>query len=463
MQLRDLSYAQQALQVLKVFLDDYERARLQGHCQAAYSEAVFPGGVAPLNQLSDDLFLIELWHGPTAAFKDVALQLMPRLLAEAAAGPGGGVGVFILVATSGDTGKAALAGFQDVPGTRVVVFYPQNGVSEAQRLQMVTQEGDNLHVIGVEGDFDDAQSGVKRLFTDSEVTAALKRRGWRFSSANSINWGRLVPQIVYYVSSYVELCRRRVIRPGSPVNIAVPTGNFGNILAAYYAHLLGVPVGRLICAANSNNVLTDFIRTGVYDRRRALRQTISPSMDILISSNLERLLYELCDRDPKHVTGWMTALAENGWYRLSQHYHQRLQELFWSDWASEERTLAAIEGAWHQYGCLLDPHTAVGLHVVQSYRQKTGDRRPVLLAATASPFKFSRSVLRALTMQEPDAGSETDLQRRLSRLTGLEPPPQLLGLERRPVRHRQICRPEEMKQSLLAVIDTLKEREVSCS
>ncbi|MCL6615226.1 MAG: threonine synthase, partial [Firmicutes bacterium] len=307
--LASLPYPERAARVLHPFLPDYEPEELRRYAEAAYGPDRFDHpAVAPLSLLDERTFVLELWHGPTAAFKDLALQIMPHLLRAAVTKSGSRDEIAILVATSGDTGKAALEGFRDVPGTRIVVFYPAEGVSRVQELQMTTQEGANVHVVAVEGNFDDAQTGVKAIFADPELGMAMAARGLRFSSANSINWGRLVPQIAYYVGAYLEMAARGAIRMGEAINIAVPTGNFGNILAAYYARAMGLPVARLICASNMNNVLTEFIRNGIYDRRRTFYTTISPSMDILISSNLERLLFLLADRDPAQVVRWMAAL-----------------------------------------------------------------------------------------------------------------------------------------------------------
>ena len=317
--------------------------------------------------------------------------------------------IVILVATSGDTGKAALEGFRDVNGTRIIVFYPHGGVSPIQKLQMVTQEGSNVHVAALEGNFDDTQTGVKTIFTDRDFIDSLEKQGKRFSSANSINWGRLVPQIVYYVSAYIDLVKNKALKDGEEFNVVVPTGNFGNILAAYYAKNMGIPIGKLICASNSNNVLTDFINTGIYDSRRDFYRTISPSMDILISSNLERLLFELCDREHQQIEKWMGNLKESGKYVLDDQSLIKLQANLWGGFASEEETLKAIRETYHDYNYVMDPHTAVGKWVYDEYRKETKDTRKTMLVSTASPFKFPEDVLRAILGQQ-DINDQDEFQ-----------------------------------------------------
>ena len=453
-----LAYPERAARLLSLFLTDYEEEELLRFARAAYGPDRFDDpAVTPLVSLDARTFALELWHGPTAAFKDLALQIMPHLLRAAVIKTGSRDEVVILVATSGDTGKAALEGFRDVPGTRIVVFYPAEGVSRVQELQMTTQEGANVAVVAVEGNFDDAQTGVKAIFTDPRLKEALAARGLRLSSANSINWGRLVPQIAYYVGAYLAMTKRGAVEDGRPINIAVPTGNFGNILAAYYAKRLGVPVARLICASNMNNVLTDFIRTGVYDRRRKFYSTISPSMDILISSNLERLLFLLADRDPAQVVRWMKELKETGRYALGQAALRRLQEEFWGGFADEEETKAAIGRVWREYGYLLDPHTAVGWQVLEEYRRRTNDPTPTVLAATASPFKFPAAVLEAIGGERPSVPDELALVEALAATSGRPVPACLRGLATRPIRHRRRCRPEEMREEVTEILG-LKEK-----
>ncbi|WP_018085506.1 threonine synthase [Desulfurispora thermophila] len=451
---RELDYAGRARQVLRAYLTDFTEEEL-AHCASnAYSDRNFDHPqVAPVVELAEDLFVLELWHGPTSAFKDMALQILPYFLPLARRKNGGDQEIVILVATSGDTGKAALEGFKDVPGTRILVFFPNQGVSEVQRLQMVTQAGGNVGVVAVQGNFDDAQGGVKAIFTDPQLRAELARAGFVFSSANSINWGRLVPQIVYYFSAYLDLVQKGRLVAGAPVNFVVPTGNFGNILAGYYARAAGLPVHKLICAANSNNVLTDFVRSGTYDRRRPFYKTLSPSMDILVSSNLERLLYHLSDGDSAAVATWMGSLQREGLYSVSAGVQEKVCRLFWSDYADDQRTLDTIARAYRQYGYVLDTHTAVGLAVYENYRRETGDPTPTVLLSTASPFKFNASVARALLGEVAVQGrSEFALLELLSRHTGLAVPAGLRDLDKKPVRHKRVV---EKSQMVLAVREFL--------
>ncbi|WP_027717557.1 threonine synthase [Desulfovirgula thermocuniculi] len=452
--LAGMPYAARASSLLALYLTGFAPGEIAACVDEAYGGGKFDHpAVAPVKKLAPGLYVLELWHGPTCAFKDMALQLLPRLLPRALARAGGEREVLILVATSGDTGKAALEGFRDVEGTRIVVFYPARGVSEVQRLQMVTQEGKNVHVVAVEGNFDQAQGGVKEIFADPEVKALAARLGCRLSSANSINWGRLVPQIVYYFSAYLDLLREGEIRPGEAVNFVVPTGNFGNILAAYYARQMGLPVHRLICAANKNNVLTQFIRSGIYDRRREFYRTISPSMDILISSNLERLLFEVSGRDAARVRSWMQALKEYGHYRVEEGVLREIQAVFWSDFADDGATLETIRRVYRAYGYLMDPHTAVGMYVYERYVEVTGDTHKTVLASTASPFKFNSSVALAVMGEEAVAGrGELELLELLSAFTGLSIPAPLRDLARRPVRHTLTVSPAEMKRAVLEIL-----------
>lgn len=452
----EMPYQQRAAALLALYLTDFTLQEIVECVAGAYGEGRFDHpAVAPVKKLAPGLYVLELWHGPTCAFKDVALQLLPRLLPRALAKTGEDKEVVILVATSGDTGKAALEGFRDVEGTRIIVFYPARGVSEMQRLQMVTQEGKNVHVVAVEGNFDQAQGGVKEIFADPEVKAAAARRGCRFSSANSINWGRLVPQIVYYFSAYLDLLRQGEIKCGEAVNFVVPTGNFGNILAAYYARQMGLPVHRLICAANKNNVLTEFIRTGTYDRRREFYRTISPSMDILISSNLERLLYEVTGRDAVRVRGWMEALKEHGHYHVEGEVLEEVQAVFWSDFADDRATLETIRHVYRERGYLMDPHTAVGMYVYERYVEATGDGHKAILASTASPFKFNSSVALAVLGEEAVAGrGELELLELLADFTGWSVPQALKDLAQKPVRHTLTVNPKEMKKAVLEILRT---------
>ena len=451
-----MDYEGRAAYILKLFLTDFTEQSLQDCVRRAYGggrfETVHP---APLRRLDDVTYMLELWHGPTCAFKDMALQILPHLLCEAKNRLSSGAGqepytTVILVATSGDTGKAALEGFRDVPGTRVIVFYPEDGVSAMQKAQMVTQEGGNVHVCAIRGNFDDAQQSVKSVFTDDQMGQALERARMNFSSANSINWGRLVPQIVYYVSAYVDLLQSRALRPGDTFNVAVPTGNFGNILAAYYAKSMGVPIHKLICASNQNNVLTDFIRTGVYDRTRAFYTTLSPSMDILISSNLERLLYALSG-SAQTVSGWMGELRETGRYEVDAATKAALGTLFYGGFCDDTDTLATMGAIFRERRYLCDTHTAVAARVYQQYKQESGDGRVTVIVSTASPFKFPRAALQAL-------GDTSDIDDfaalgRLSAITGIHVPGPLASLEQKPVRFTETCTGETMSDYILRALE----------
>jgi threonine synthase len=441
------SYAARATRILQTFLTDYTAADLLLACQGAYGENFDSPSTAPVRFLGNGTSVLELWHGPTLAFKDMALQLMPRLLTPAIQSQEKRYRVIILVATSGDTGKAALEGFADVEGVSIFVFYPHGGVSEMQRLQMVTQRGANVGACGVIGNFDDAQSGVKRIFSDAVMNDRLAAVHYRLSSANSINWGRLAPQIAYYFTAYEEMVHAGEVSRGQSVNICVPTGNFGNILAAYYAVRCGLPVSKLICASNINNVLTDFIRTGVYDQRREFHKTESPSMDILISSNLERLLFELVERKAESVSAWMTQLTSQGWYRIPQDALDQLQSRFFGGFADRRETSLAIREAFEKRGYLLDPHSAVGYRVLERYREETGDSRPALLVSTASPFKFNQAVLEALG-RDISGKDEFSLLEELSSLWGQRIPANLSRLKELPEKHTGICEKQEMAKVL---------------
>ena len=447
------TYQKRAAWLLEQFLTDYTPAEIASCAAAAYGSEKFPEAVAPVRTLTPSMHVLELWHGPTCAFKDMALQLLPHLLRHAVAKGEENQRTLILVATSGDTGKAALEGFRDVPGTEIVVFYPARGVSPMQEWQMVTQEGANVHVVAVEGNFDDAQRGVKALFACRDFNEALLRRGLQSSSANSINWGRLVPQLVYYFSAYTDLVQRNIIKQGDPVDIVVPTGNFGNILAAFYARSMGLPVHKLVCAANANNVLVDFLRTGVYDGNRPFVKTMSPSMDILVSSNVERLLFELNDRDPSPVVEWMESLASKGFYDASS-LKSQLTDIFWVDWAGDGETLQTIGQVYREQGYLLDPHTAVAWSVYEKYAAAQGSSCPALLVSTASPFKFNRSVALALLGEdEVQARDEFELLGLLARHTGWPVPTPLRDLKGRSVRHKTVCPPEDMGKTVLSLLD----------
>ena len=442
------SYVSRAMKILPAFLTDFSPDELDAACRKAYSENFDTPAVAPLQFLGDDVGVLELWHGPTLAFKDMALQLMPWLLRTAILSEKDPYKMVILVATSGDTGKAALEGFADVEGVSLFVFYPHEGISEIQRLQMVTQRGSNVGVCGVRGNFDDAQSGVKQIFSEPEINARLERSHFQFSSANSINWGRLAPQIAYYFSAYEDMIGAKKIKRGQPIDICVPTGNFGNILAAYYAFKCGLPVSKLICASNINKVLTDFIRSGIYDRRREFYKTESPSMDILISSNLERLLFELAGRKAESILDWMNKLTTQGCYQISHDALDRLQSLFYGGFADRLDTSKAIKEVFEKYGYLLDPHSAVGYSVLQKFRVETGDQSPAILASTASPFKFNRAVLEAIGRNTSHKDEFTLLQE-LSSIIGKAVPAKLAELRFLPEIHRDVCEKEGMTKAIL--------------
>ena len=430
--LKDMAYQHRAVYVMKQYLEEFSIKELTAFAAAAYGPEKFDTpAVAPVRTVDGNTHCLELWHGPTCAFKDMALQMLPQLLAASLTKIEESRTACILVATSGDTGKGALEGFRDVPGTRILVFYPKDGVSQVQELQMVTQEGANVGVCAVRGNFDDAQTGVKALFSDGELARELDRRGYFFSSANSINWGRVLPQIVYYVSAYCDLLRDEKIAPGQRMNVCVPTGNFGNILAAYYAREIGVPIGTLICASNANNVLTDFLRTGVYDRNRPFHNTLSPSMDILISSNLERLLYSMT-QDVDEVKGYMDQLKARGRYEVSDRVRARIQKLFRGYCCDDGETRRVIGRAWRERDYLIDPHTAVAFSALEQYRAETGDDAPCVVASTASPFKFSDSVLEALGETEIAPG--LDALDQLSQKTGQPVPAPLAALREKRVR-----------------------------
>ena len=429
-----MSYIQRAKKILSLYLTDFTPEEIDACVSGAYREGKFDSPkVAPLHRLTDNVDILELFRGPTCAFKDMALQLLPYLLTTASKKAAPDKQIVILVATSGDTGKAALEGFKDVPNTRILVFYPENGVSPMQKLQMCTQEGDNVAVCAIQGNFDDAQSGVKRIFTDERVGQKLAENGLMFSSANSINWGRLVPQIVYYCSAYTDLLESGTVKAGEPMNVVVPTGNFGNILAAYYAREMGVPIDRLICASNENNVLTDFLTSGTYDRNRTFYSTASPSMDILISSNLERLLFHLSGEDDTLVRTWMSALSKDGTYTVTADVLDKIRTIFSAAAADDDKTAGTIRKTYETYNYLSDTHTGVAIAVCQAYRAETGDCKPTVVASTASPYKFARSVLTALNGKAPEA-DDFDLSAILSEQTGTKIPAPLASLRDKTVR-----------------------------
>lgn len=444
----DMSYRERAFEILSKFLTDFTPEELKNCIEKAYTKEKFETeNIAPVYKLNDTEYILELWHGPTCAFKDMALQILPHLLTTSMKKTEETGEVVILVATSGDTGKAALEGFKDVEGTRIIVFYPDDSVSEIQKLQMITQTGDNVCVSAVAGNFDDAQNGVKKIFTDEGYKNLLLGNNFKLSSANSINWGRLAPQIVYYFSAYSDMLKAEEIELGEKINIVVPTGNFGNILAAYYAYKMGLPVNKFICASNKNNILTDFIKTGVYDRNRDFHTTISPSMDILISSNLERLLYDLSDKNEVLVTEWMKELSENGKYEVTEEIKNKISELFYADFADDDETLEEISSCFAKYGYVPDTHSAVALSVYNKYLKATNDGKKTVIASTASPFKFNQSVLIALKGCAFVAGKdEFTLLSELSEISGMDIPKSLAELKDKPKIFDTVCEKDNMIQ-----------------
>ncbi|MDE6020101.1 MAG: threonine synthase [Ruminococcus sp.] len=448
--LSNMTYAQRAAAVFAKYLTDFAEAELVYCTENAYSEKNFEtSNIAEIAHLFDGTYMLELWHGPTCAFKDMALQILPYFLTTSVKKLSLDCKIVILVATSGDTGKAALEGFKDVPGTQIMVFYPEEGVSDMQKRQMVTQEGKNVTVCAVKGNFDDCQSGVKAIFTNNDVIKTLENGGMRFSSANSINWGRLVPQVVYYVSSYVTMASQGEIEWGEKINIVVPTGNFGNILAAYYAKMMGVPIAKLICASNVNKVLTDFIRTGIYDRNREFYATCSPSMDILISSNLERLLYLLSGENDAQIREWFTQLANEGRYEVSDDIKTSMKELFYGGYCDDAATKETIGSIYKTYGYTCDTHTAVAVKVYEDYKAETGDTTKTLIASTASPYKFSESVLSALDSSRV-SGDEYAMVDTLSELSGITIPTALSELKTKERRFSGSIDKNNMKEFVLS-------------
>lgn len=449
-QLLKSNYIDRARLILGKYLTDFTQEELASCTVGAYTGKFDTKNPTPVVKVGDNSFICELWHGPTCAFKDMALQILPYLLKTSIKKTGEDKTVVILVATSGDTGKAALEGFKDVEGTKIIVFYPNGGVSDIQRLQMVTQEGKNVDVCAIDGNFDNAQTGVKKIFNDSKICDELAQRGYVFSSANSINFGRLAPQIVYYFSSYLDLVNDGEIKLGDKVNFTVPTGNFGNILAAYYAMQMGLPVNKLICASNKNNILTDFINTGVYDKNRDFYLTSSPSMDILVSSNLERLLFEIMDKDDKKVTELMDSLSTKGKYEISKQLMEKLRAVFYGNSIDDDITKEVIAKYYKKDGYVMDTHTAVAVGVYDKYVEQTGDNTKTVIMSTASPFKFCKDVLAAL-------GEHTDITDCrlidiLSQNYNLKAPEQLATLATKPVLFDKVYNKEEIDKVVLSLL-----------
>lgn len=448
------NYQEIAREIFRLYLTDYSPAEIDDCINRAYNSNNFDNpDMAPLHKLDDRSYVLELWHGPTAAFKDMALQIMPHFLSAAVQKVGSKKEMLILVATSGDTGKAALEGFKNVPGIKIIVFYPYGGVSKVQELQMTTTDGDNTYVAAVRGNFDDCQNAVKEIFGDIGFNKFMSDKGYELSSANSINWGRLLPQIVYYYWAYLDLVAKKAVSPGDKINFVVPTGNFGNILAAYYAYRMGLPVGRLICASNENKVLTDFFNTGIYDRHREFIKTNSPSMDILISSNLERFLFEVTGQDAEKVSEWLGQLGSQGKFQIDAGTHQRIGEILASGYADETKTSETIRRVYDKYGYTVDTHTAVGLQVYFDYVEKTGDGKVAVIDATASPFKFNRAVLEAIKGPEAATGrDEFEILEVLSEASKMEIHPGLRNLDSKPVRHNRVTDKEGIKKTIEEIL-----------
>ena len=448
-ELKGMSYQETAYAVMKQFLTDFTEEELKHCINSAYDSKFDTEVIAPLVNV-EDTYHLELFHGATIAFKDMALSILPHLLTTAAKKNGVTKEIVILTATSGDTGKAALAGFADVPGTKIIVFYPKGGVSRIQELQMVTQKGENTSVVAIHGNFDNAQSGVKEMFEDKELEKELAAAGYQFSSANSINIGRLVPQVVYYVYAYAKLLENEEITEGEELNVTVPTGNFGNILAAYYAKQMGVPIGKLICASNENKVLFDFFQTGVYDRNREFILTSSPSMDILISSNLERLIYTIAGQDAEKDAQLMAQLKDRGVYEITPEMREKLED-FAGGYATEEECRDAIRTTYEKTGYVMDTHTAVAAAVCQKYRGDSGDDRKCLVASTASPYKFIHSVMSAID-EKYAAADEFSLIDELSRISGTEVPRAIEEIRNAEIRHRLECDADCMKETVKEIL-----------
>ena len=439
------SYPVRAAKILGKFLTDYTYEELISDCEAAYAESSFPGGAAPLVHVHDQVYSLELWHGPTAAFKDMALQIMPRLLSRAIVKTGETRDALILVATSGDTGKAALEGYKDIDRIKIMVFYPVDGVSRVQKLQMATQTGSNVNVCAIRGNFDDAQTGVKKIFGDADMAAALNDKGYVLSSANSINWGRLAPQIVYYVSAYCDLLNKGALKMGETMDVCVPTGNFGNIFAGYIAKLMGLPVRHFVCASNKNNILTDFLRTGTYDRNRDFHLTMSPSMDILISSNLERLLCFTAGEE--RTAAYMESLKKDGAYTVDADVLAAINDNFSGYFADEAATAETIKTYFEKYGYLADTHTAVALSAAEQYIATLNEVRPTVVDSTASPYKFAADVYESLGKAQP--AEPLAALDELAAATDTEIPYPLRGLGQREVRFTQVIDAADMPAAVL--------------
>jgi threonine synthase len=444
-----LGFHDTAKKILSLFFADFTEEQINDSVMKAYDSKFDHADIVPVEKVGDR-FIMELFHGSTIAFKDIALSILPYLMKKAQSNCKMKEDIVILTATSGDTGKAALEGFKDVEGTKIIIFYPNDGVSPVQEMQMVTTEGDNTYVVAVEGNFDDAQSAVKEILNNMELREKLGEMGMKFSSANSINIGRLVPQISYYFTTYADLVKKNEIKTGDKINFVVPTGNFGNILAGYFAKLLGLPVNKLICAANENNVLFDFLTTGVYDINREFKKTMSPSMDILISSNLERLLYYMSNKDNKYIAGLMNQLKTEKRYEANDEIKAKIKDQFWSSYCSEDDTSDTVKKVYDEYGYVMDTHTAVAYKVYEDYLKENKDDSKTVILSTASPFKFTGSVYKSLF--GPTSMKELDLIKELSDKTDMKVPSQIEGLANRKVLHNRLCTPASMDQEILKIL-----------
>lgn len=449
-ELSKMSYQEVAYEVMKIFMTDFTEEELKHCINSAYDKKFDTENIAELVK-KDDAYYLELFHGATIAFKDMALSILPYLMTTSAKKNQVKNEIVILTATSGDTGKAALAGFADVPGTKIIVFYPKHGVSPIQEKQMVTQRGENTYVIGIEGNFDDAQTGVKKMFSDAALAEEMNEAGYQFSSANSINIGRLVPQVVYYVYSYATLLARGEISDGEQINVVVPTGNFGNILAASYAKQMGVPIAKLICASNENKVLFDFFTTGCYDRNRDFILTTSPSMDILISSNLERLIYQTAGRDAEKNNEFMKELNTNGVYTITDDMKEQMKD-FYGNYATEEETAQTIKEVYNKADYIIDTHTAVAASVYKKYEKETGDTTKTVIASTASPYKFTRSVMNAIDSSY-DSKTDFELIDELEKLSGVKVPQAIEDIRSAAVLHDTVCETEDMCKEVKKILN----------
>lgn len=444
-----MEYAERACTVLHKYLEEYDKNELLSACKNAYSKFE-DNEPAPIVKIDEGTFIMELFHGPTLAFKDVALTLLPYLLRKGADIAGVKEEILILTATSGDTGKAALEGFKDADGIKIMVFYPSEGVSDMQKMQMCTQEGSNVNVTAIKGNFDDCQTAVKTIFNDADINAELKNKGVVLSSANSMNFGRLAPQITYYFSAYCDLVNCEEIKMGDKVNFVVPTGNFGNILAGYYAKLMGLPIGKLVCASNENNVLTEFFVNGSYDINREFFKTISPSMDILISSNLERLVFELCGRNSEMTAQRMAELKKVGKYQIAKEEVEFLEKRFFADYCDKEECMQTISDVFEEYGYVLDTHTAVAMNVKNAYCDFSGDTTPTVVLSTASPYKFAYDVLRSIIDKAPTDAFKA--AKKLNEETAAPIPEQILQLKDKVVRFTSVIEPKNTVDAVLSFI-----------